>query len=794
MAKRHLGSNPRVPLLGESRFHAPRGQRYFQSMLKTVLACASCLLNACAGPQPSFVGLLDQITDGEPTGSWNVVVEAVGQPAVRSLIKQSHGMKNEPRDSGQSVRSLIPISASIEAGGKIFVRLTSQKPWKDEGSLVIRLRGTTGKTVSKTIVLKGRNVECLLPVPLTGADGFEVEHLAESNTGLNLNSLVGISVGAEADSIQLARARIFLGWLAEDRSGNASSGCRYRKFPVSSDGCTRSGVALVTGDTLTFDMPTKLSESCFRFWALGLKHGTACQTATLTLEARTRRSWRKVDSWEITNKDISHWRELSVNISAFPRNASAVRFVLLGDSSLLAVCEPMFFRGSSATSKKLNLILIILDTLRAGRLGCYEYTERPTSGRLDSLLEAKGFFLFKKAYSPAPWTLPAISRFLTSRYLNACGAADVPLESETLAEILRANGYYCAGFTGGGILRFAGFEQGFHEYHWPDVAYGKIEHSFPEAKAWMSGEHPTPFFLFLHTYETHMPYTRDVFCEGLPHGRLGDLSVGEPLVPKGFSICTNLSKEESTYVQAAYDGGVRTACDAAAEFLLNLSRSGFWENTVVVILSDHGEEFWDHSTVFAEHSSTSLYDELLHVPFMLYTPNLSNKGIREVESEVSIVDFLPTAVELLGLPFRHAGDGMNLQPLLNSETLERRIPILALDLPEGERWPSKACVLSQEIKYVEPIHSKYWASKEIKKPCWYYPATTELFLLDEDPAERHNRVSEAPELVAQMASLLREGLSLSQKPNLGDTDRTEPRAISASLSKQLRALGYIGAP
>ena len=240
------------------------------------------------------------------------------------------------------------------------------------------------------------------------------------------------------------------------------------------------------------------------------------------------------------------------------------------------------------------MILIDLDTMRADRLGCYGYDSRPTCGRLDSLVKERGFHLFKNAFSSASWTTPATAKFLASRNIDFdTQEQGIPRGYRLFAEMLRTHGYYCAAFTGGGYLRTPGFEQGFHEYRWSRES-GKAEDTFVPAASWLESAPIQPFFLFLHTYESHMPYTRDVLCKGLPSGRLGDLTQGEPLIPRASTVCSELTPAESLYMQAAYDGGVRVSCDATADFLLLLDEYDLWKDTVVVILSDHGEEFWDH--------------------------------------------------------------------------------------------------------------------------------------------------------------------------------------------------------
>jgi arylsulfatase A-like enzyme len=340
-------------------------------------------------------------------------------------------------------------------------------------------------------------------------------------------------------------------------------------------------------------------------------------------------------------------------------------------------------------------------------------------------------------------------------------------------------------------LRLPGFEQGFHEYHWPEAEYGKVEDSFPDATSWLNQTTIRPFFLFIHTYESHRPYTRDTFCKDLPSGRLGNLSAGEPLLPKGITSCTELTRQESLYVEAAYDGGVKKACDATAALLLHLESLGLTEKTVVIVWSDHGEEFWDHSNVFAEHSSVSLYGELLNVPFLVYAPQSQKRTVQIVDEETSTIDLLPTVADLLDIRLQDRCDGVSLRPLILGRSNERDIPILAMDLPEGETRPTKTCVILQGVKYTEPLEPQAEIPEKRRAKCGYYPAKRELFRLMDDPSEKFDLAGEAMELTREMAALLREGLNSAARPKADSLIENTPSTLPYDLRKQLRALGYL---
>jgi arylsulfatase A-like enzyme len=351
-----------------------------------------------------------------------------------------------------------------------------------------------------------------------------------------------------------------------------------------------------------------------------------------------------------------------------------------------------------------------------------------------------------------------------------------------LQEIMTENGYYCAAFTAGGLLRTPGFERGFHEYYYSEKL-GKVEDSFPQAGSWLK-QCPRPFFLLLHTYEAHQPYTRTIFARSLDRGRLGDPVSGKGLFPPGWDRCTELEWNERTYIDALYDGGVRVACDAVADFFILMDELRLWEQTVVVVLSDHGEEFGEHFNVFGDHSH-SLYQELLRVPLALYHPNMSHQ--RFVDDKVSLVDLVPTVAEILNLEWSGAGDGVDISPLLVGRTFTRPLPILA-SLSNSMEWEA-VCLIQDGMKYIE-TSTRERSTRARRRDCVEYPAGQELYRLDVDPHEAMELSQSNPALSMEMAARLRDALARASDP-IGSRAAESHGSLQPTLQNQLRALGYL---
>jgi arylsulfatase A-like enzyme len=725
------------------------------------------------GPGPGIESLLDQVPDDMPAGPWSALTLEGGTSADGD---------NRVRLDGGGQRRPLSGRREFNSGGTVVVRLAYGGPWRTSATVEARLLKDDAIVAVDTSALGRSWAELRVATPAAGADELQIVHRTGHQEEMPSASAMALEVHS-SDSRVLRRASAMLAWAVRAPATDAQMVLGVRKFGLTREGTRRNAVALSSGDTLTFEVPPGLGIVQLRFWSAALRV-IPSEPGRLVVEWEDESGWREIGSWDARDLSGAGWRPW--DSLPFSR-ARRIRFMMRGVEHLVAVGSPLLTADPELGPTRKNVILIDLDTMRADRLGCYGYRERPTSARLDSVLSAKGFFLFTHAYSAGPWTLPATAKFMTSRYRNIDRDATLPGEHTTLAETLRGQGYYCAAFTGGGILRLPGFEQGFHRYHWSEELgddYGKVESTFPMAAAWLRKTDLRPFFLFVHTYEPHRPYTRDVFCKGLPHGRLGDLSRGEHLKLRtvlGHEWNGALSRDESLYVQAAYDGGVRVACDATADLLTLVDDLDLWGNTVVVILSDHGEEFREHSNVFADHCDESVYGETIDVPFLFYDPAHARAGIQRIENAVSTVDLVPTIAGALGLAPADHCDGVNLGPLLAGGTIARPVPIIAMSHPGFTPGSVRSAVIVDGLKYIA-------ADTAIASPALMYPRHEQLYDLRRDPREASDLAALSPKDVDRLARLLRDGLSAAA-PLVEAAADTHP-AISPKLLEQLRALGY----
>jgi arylsulfatase A-like enzyme len=606
-----------------------------------------------------------------------------------------------------------------------------------------------------------------------GAASFELTHRANPGTPLPLKVVAIGGSRPRASFRDLHDLSLRLRWLAESRFDTRHGLPESKRLPLSVDGCTRDGVILTQGDSLSIPLPP-LPRDFFLTFSLVNLAGAKGTSVTLYYTGEGDTLPIRVADYALPQK--TQWVSYRVDTRVFPPNSKTIRFGVSGTAALVGIAEPMLL-PKEAGSDKLNLLVIDLDTVRADRLGCYGYKSRQTSARLDSMIAAKGFALFERAYAPSPWTLSSTAKFLASRYTHEemrNSTSAVSDGTALLAEIMRENGYYCAAFTGGAVLRTPGFERGFHEYHW-SRSYGKVEDSFPQAFSWLR-DRVEPFFLFLHTYEAHRPYTRATFCDD------SSPALSEAQFNR-LARATAVSRSESLYIQALYDGGVKAACDATADLFVLMDTLDLWQQTVVVVLSDHGEELWEHFGTFARHGH-SLYDELLSVPFLIYSPK--SDGYRRIPERVSLVDLVPTVAELLSLEWAGVADGLSIVPYLHGRDLPRR-PIVAT-MSNGAPWAG-ACLFTSSHKYIEMFSTNRPNRSGTFADLTYEPGR-ELYALNSDPTESKNLISLDPSVARFYSDTLRSSLANLLPPLTGNTNEDDHH-LHPALEEQLRVLGYV---
>lgn len=328
-----------------------------------------------------------------------------------------------------------------------------------------------------------------------------------------------------------------------------------------------------------------------------------------------------------------------------------------------------------------DIFLITIDTLRADHVHCYGYASGSTPA-LDAL--AKDGVRFTNAFTPSPITNTSHASILTGLLPGSHGVTDfaVPLASAdpTIAELLKTHGYRTAAFIGAVILDSKtlapGFDRGFDFYdNFPEHSltksrWGRLERRGLEvvshAENWLA-KHPVgPHFVWIHLYDPHDPY--------------------EP--PEPYA---------QTYKDHLYDGEIAYADSALGRFLRYLKTSGTYQNSLIVVVGDHGEGLGEHRE---DTHGIFLYDSTTHVPLIVKLPGRENAGT-SIAPQVRTVDIAPTLVDLAGAAAPAKSDGESLRGYLSGKSEVSRPVFGETDYPLRFGWAPLRSVRKDGSKFIE---------------------------------------------------------------------------------------------
>jgi arylsulfatase A-like enzyme len=440
--------------------------------------------------------------------------------------------------------------------------------------------------------------------------------------------------------------------------------------------------------------------------------------------------------------------------------------------------------------KGTNIILISIDTLRADHLGCYGY-RRETSPAIDSL--ARDGALFFNTFSSSPWTLPAHVSLLTSLH---CFHHQVNLEYDkmdssitTLADVLRQKQFYCSAHTGGGFVNSAyGFSKGFDSYG--QSAQGIHQKDASEwigrsVLKWIDDHKDKDFFLFIHTYQPHNPFSSPppydtMFLE--ENSQWTEIDILKYLGGKE-GVFKSIPEKEIQNIVSLYDAEIRYTDDVLIKPLIEkLKESGLYNQSMIVVTSDHGEEFYDHHGW--EHGHT-LYNELLKVPLIIKFPGSEFAGT-QIQTIVRLIDVMPTVLERLGISTENLKlDGKSLIPVLkNKEKTDRVFLAYKADNVLKSHIPQKISANEETNKLI--LNKKYSDEQLI-----FFHSTppdlppVELYDLAENSLEKNNIADSRAKTSNRLIRLINEALARATNRKANRVD------IDEALLEQLKALGYL---
>lgn len=345
---------------------------------------------------------------------------------------------------------------------------------------------------------------------------------------------------------------------------------------------------------------------------------------------------------------------------------AVILIIFIGAAALglARIKQPAATFNSAIACRGCNVVIIGVDTMRADHVHSFGYN-RDTTATLDQLA-SKGF-IFTNAVSPASWTVPSFMSIFTGAYPSVHGITNkfavfnkteqklsnlkkISPGIKTLAEAMKDNGYATGGFTGdAGVSGKFGYNQGFDVYT-DEQTFGGFDNSEKHALAWLDSIKGKKFFMFFHGYDLHgqFPDAPDYKSIYSPPNYAGPYK-GTPkeeaeLREQQLVGPISLSPADVLFWKALYDGKIHDADARLKNFLDELGKRGLVKNTMIVVLSDHGEEFYDHGGIDHGHS---LYDEQIRIPLIFVIPGTA--GGKVIASQVGTIDLMPTIFQILGV-------------------------------------------------------------------------------------------------------------------------------------------------
>lgn len=471
-------------------------------------------------------------------------------------------------------------------------------------------------------------------------------------------------------------------------------------------------------------------------------------------------------------------------------NENAIVNNRIRNSMISIILFPLLlFAGTSVFQPEpptgMNVLLIALDTVRQDHLTLCGYPKETTPNL--SALSMKGT-LFINTISQAPWTLSSFASLMTGLYPSTHGAC---IQSEErnlsrnyipfldkrvtlLSEIFKEHGYRTMCEASNTYLRF-GLEQGYDHSRVEIRSAGDVADA---AIQWLSGSADRPFFAFLHFNDAHIPNSPPAPFDQMFRASDGRPHSNEEKWKMLYTDGTNLRNPDFLAFRehriGVYDGCIRYIDSQIGKVLSWIDQQKLSENTIIVVITDHGEEFWDHAEMEKEnyldprgfygvgHGHT-LFSEQLRILMLLKGPTL--RGNRVIPTVVRAIDMAPTLLELAGIESPRTMEGLSLLPILRGEEMNDR-PVIA-----------EAIVFGSDRKMIFRDGFKLICSPD---------EPDMLFDLSRDPGERRNILESSP----QIASRLFDDLDLWLDGRSGRINQRK-KSIDEETLEELRALGYI---
>lgn len=461
-----------------------------------------------------------------------------------------------------------------------------------------------------------------------------------------------------------------------------------------------------------------------------------------------------------------------------------------------------------------NIILITIDSLRADYLGCYGYHKRVTPA-IDSF--AKDGVLFNQAISTGVTTPISFPGILASRFPKYNQAdyqwRNLPKDAIMISELLREEGYKTAAIHSNPMLsRYYGYDRGFdffddslrfkeeerrgelrsfiqkfvskdskayklavkayqtskriknlyRTFFSTDMPHDRGRTINQKAISWLKENRDSKFFLWLHYMDAHGPYIPpEEYIEDLEVSKREAKKLWRKMIsqkkPEELKWENNLTTEDLKKVIELYEGEIRYTDDCLEEIFDSLKEMGLYDNSLIILTADHGEEFMEHGWV-GHIDKQKPYDELIHVPLIIKDPDLDNKV---VDNQVSLLGLVPTILDLSNCPRKYKMQGKSFMPIIKGE--DTSMPAVS----EG--------YIAKENRRVISYRTQNWKYIMVEGT-----EKQELYNLRKDPKERESLVNEEEGLAKEFKNKLTKHL------NSRDTKIDEKAKIKEKIKKMVR--------
>jgi arylsulfatase A-like enzyme len=511
-------------------------------------------------------------------------------------------------------------------------------------------------------------------------------------------------------------------------------------------------------------------------------------------------------------EDAGVWEDAEADLSAYANRK--IKLVFQTDSDKPGAvgfwANPLVI--TKARKSRPNILLYMIDTLRADHSNLYGYA-RDTTPFLKKLGD-KGL-VFDDCHAQATWTKPSVASLLTSIYSFTHGMVNdydtIPQGATTLAEQLRAAGYVTAGVVSNPFAgKASGLQRGFdymmeypvvHRYRTDAADRGTDSAALNKVvMPWLERHKDEPFFLYAHTTDPHAPYRPPAGFEekfanpaetaefNRDYARLRDKRQygGGTVVSRAG--CARDGIDPDRFIGRAidrYDGEILHN-DHSLELLAGkLKELGILDNTLIVVVSDHGEEFWEHGWTAHGHS---VYQELTHCVFLMWNPKLLPVA-RRIAEPAQLVDVMPTVLDLLGIQPQGIMEGQSLGPLAKGQPFQRKGPVMSSRFAHPKARPTGFVPENRTDSFAILTSDWKLIYRDKAKAAGLNPV--ELYDRKNDRTDSANVAAGRPEQAKRMMAEVNQWIDAQKqvKIMLGPRGTTtlDPQTI-----ERLRSLGYLG--